>query len=177
LAERQIEILNRAQQLASSLASGSVVVQRNVFLSLVADFMGEPEPDINRLQRMLNLIQQGSGGHLKRGGGYGQQLRAATEELARLLSERDFSPVELKSVFGWTGRLLLIRNLSSGAPVVRKSDSHLPSRKPGEGSAAHVSRSGSPGQGSALGGVGGAGLEALLKLRDRLKEQEGNGKK
>jgi hypothetical protein len=119
MAVTQTEILKKAEQLASTLAGGTTKVGKNVLLSIVADFMSSPHPDRERLRRTLQLLQEGNGGHTKRGGGYGDQIRAAVREVAKELGA-DTSDEELKSLFGWTARLLLVRREGSPAREVKK---------------------------------------------------------
>ncbi|HKV08315.1 MAG TPA: hypothetical protein VJ725_09270, partial [Thermoanaerobaculia bacterium] len=65
----QVEILEKAKPLVSNLAAATVSVKKSAFLAVVADFMSDPNPDLKTLSRTLELLKQGSGGHLKRGGG------------------------------------------------------------------------------------------------------------
>jgi hypothetical protein len=108
MSESNVDIVKRAEQLALSLTAGLSPVGRNAFLGIVSDFQSAPRPDRVRLSRIVQLIQKGSGGHLKRGGGYGEQVKTAAVEIARVL-EDDLSDQDLRSLFGWTARLLLVR--------------------------------------------------------------------
>ena len=110
------DIVEKAERLASSLTAGPVVVGKNVLLGLTADFLSEPRPDRERLRKTIELISEGNGGHLKRGGGYGDQVRTAVIELRRVLEEKDWSDPELKSLLGWTARLLLVRRAPGEQP-------------------------------------------------------------
>ena len=98
----QVDILAEAEKLALRL-SRPVEVKKNVLLSLVADFMSSPRPDRARLRQTLELIGAGSGGHLLRAGGYGDQVQAAVEVLLPVLAEEGWGDSETKSLFGWTG--------------------------------------------------------------------------
>jgi hypothetical protein len=108
MSEPNVDIVKRAEQLALTLTAGSAPVGRNVFLGIVSDFQSAPRPDRDRLSDIVRLVQQGSGGHLKRGGGYGEQVKTAAVEISRVLEE-DLSDQDLQSLFGWTARLLLVR--------------------------------------------------------------------
>lgn len=110
------DIVEKAERLASSLTAGPVVVGKNVLLGLTADFLSEPRPDRERLRKTIKLISEGNGGHLKRGGGYGDQVRTAVIELRRVLEE-DWSDPDLKSLLGWTARLLLVRRAPGQPPT------------------------------------------------------------
>ncbi|HEX5718644.1 MAG TPA: hypothetical protein VF179_20965 [Thermoanaerobaculia bacterium] len=110
MAEQSADIVRRAEQLALSLTSGPTPVKRNILLGITSDFLNDPKPDQGRLRRTVDLIAKGSGGHLKRGGGYGEQVRTAAIEVARVLDENLTDP-ELKSLLGWTARLLLVRRV------------------------------------------------------------------
>jgi hypothetical protein len=111
----QTEILTRAERLASTLAGGRTRVEKNVLLSVVADFLSDPRAELPRLRRTLQLLRAGSGGHLERSDSYRQQIQAVVEELDKTLAEGDLSPGDYKSLFGWTARLLLVR----GGPAER----------------------------------------------------------
>jgi hypothetical protein len=105
----QLPYVERAQKLASELKG----VERNVFLSIVADFLTDPRSEPARLRRMLDLLGKGSGNHLERSGSFGAQARAVIRELTSVLADRDLSPAELRIVLGWTARLLLVRSKKS----------------------------------------------------------------
>ncbi|HKI06300.1 MAG TPA: hypothetical protein VKK31_30255 [Thermoanaerobaculia bacterium] len=106
----QVEIVKNAERLALSLQAGPTPVKsKNAFLSVVATFMSDPSGDLPRLRRTLALLKQGNGGHLKRGGGFGDQVRMVIGEVGRLLDGAEWEAAELKSLFGWTARLLLVR--------------------------------------------------------------------
>lgn len=121
MAKSTAKIVEKAEQLALSLTAGPVVVGKNVLLGLTADFLSEPRPDRERLRKTIKLISEGNGGHLKRGGGYGDQVRTAVTELARVLEEDDLSDLELKSLLGWTARLLLVRRAPGEPQTVGKA--------------------------------------------------------
>src|SRR5437016_10772333 len=107
----QIQILEHAERLTSALVGGAARVERNVLLAVVGDFMADRRPDPQRLRKTLRLLRAGSGGHLKRGGTYAQQIAAVTAELERFLAATgaEIEPLDLKRIFGWTARLLLVR--------------------------------------------------------------------
>jgi len=113
--ESQLALVRQAERLAATLDGGPVKVGKNVLLALVADFVSTPRPDRDRLRRLLKLLQAESGGHVKRGGGYGDQLRLAAREVAAVLAD-DLSNQDLKSLFGWTARLLRNRQDETPAP-------------------------------------------------------------
>lgn len=152
MAEKTADIVTRAEQLALSLTSGPAPVKRNVLLGLTSDFLTDPRPDRERLLRTVRLIAKGSGGHIKRGGGYGEQVRTAAVELAQVLNE-DLSDQDLKSLLGWTARLLLVRRVPGEQASASRTVS-APGR-PKEGKPPDPPRE--PGQNPVLGNV-------LLKL-------------
>jgi hypothetical protein len=116
--QSQLPFVERAQKLASELKG----VERNVFLSIVADFLTDPRSEPVRLSRMLDLLGKGSGNHLERSGSFGAQARAVIRELPSILEDAELSPVELRIVLGWTARLLLVRsgrgNGGGGGPQI-----------------------------------------------------------
>lgn len=115
MAEQSADIVEKAERLALSLTSGPNPVKRNVLLGITSSFLTDPKPDQERLRRTVALIAKGSGGHLKRGGGYGEQVKAAAVEIARVLEE-GLSDAELQSLLGWTARLLLVRRSPEDQP-------------------------------------------------------------
>ena len=121
MAKSQVEIVENAQLLASTLQEGATRFSKNAFLSVVATFMSDPAGDIQRLRRTLALLKEGSGGHLKRGGGFGDQVRVVIREVGRLLDRGEWQPAELKSVFGWTARLLQVRQDIRNSGETRES--------------------------------------------------------
>jgi hypothetical protein len=104
--QSQLPFVERAAKLASNLKG----VERNVFLSIVADFLTDPRSEPARLRRMLDLLEKGSGNHLERSGSFGDQARIVIRELPSILTDKDLSPTELRIVLGWTARLLLVRS-------------------------------------------------------------------
>lgn len=137
----QIEVLNRARDLAAELTARSTPVKAGTLRSIVADFMSAPEPDPAKLRRTLRLLKEGSGGHLARSGNFPDQVLVAIAVLDGVLEGDDLTPQELKTLFGWTARLLMIRSerRGSGAPKrtprrdavgPRGGDRRPPERKP-----------------------------------------------
>lgn len=176
-----IEILKKAEHLASRLNSGPAPVKKNVLLGLVSDFMNEPEPDVRRLRRLLEMIEQGSGGHIRRGAGYGEQLRSAVREIRRVLDEGGLDGKDFKSLFGWTARLLLVRR-ENARPGPREHPSGgggaqqpQTSRRPGPPRAEEHRPAPAPNSGK-LSAVSTKGLSALEKMRRELEDKEKNGK-
>jgi hypothetical protein len=102
----QLPFVERAQELASELKG----VERNVFLSIVADFLTDPRSEPACLSKMLDLLAKGSGNHLNRSGSFGEQARAVIRELPRVLEDEELSPTNLRIILGWTARLLLVRS-------------------------------------------------------------------
>lgn len=102
----QLPFVERAQKLAANLNG----VERNVFLSIVADFLTDPRSEPARLAKMLDLLGKGSGNHLERSVSFGEQARAVIRELPAVLADEGLSPRALRIVLGWTARLLLVRS-------------------------------------------------------------------
>jgi hypothetical protein len=161
----QTAIVQRAEGLASVLTGGPTRVEKNVLLSVVADFMSDPRADLERLRKTLKLLAEGSGGHLKRSTAYAQQIEAVAGGLRDTLADSSLSIDDLKSLLGWTARLLLVREDTgpanagagerpSGGSPGRRSD---PPREP-------VKRG--------LGTIGSKGLSALEKLKQDLERKE-----
>lgn len=121
--DSQLEVLRRAQALAEKLtATPETAVKRSAFLSLVADFMARPEAEPARLRELLRLlVEKRSGGHLLRGKTYAPQIQHAAESLAAEIDRGDFSAQELRSLFGWTARLLEVRH--SGKRPLQENES------------------------------------------------------
>jgi|GEM_PF-5274557 len=160
----QTAIVQRAEQLAGALAGGRTRVEKNVLLSVVADFMSDPRADLDRLRRTLKLLGDGSGGHLKRSTSYAQQIEAVVDGLGEVLADSSLSLADLKSLFGWTARLLLVRGESppattAGDPPAGSSPGSKagPRKEP-------VKRG--------LGSIGQKGLSALEKLKQDLERKE-----
>jgi hypothetical protein len=169
----QKAILGHAERLASALGGGATRVERNTLLALVGDFMAERIPEPERLLKTLRLVRAGNGGHLKRGGSYAQQIMAATGEIERFLAAAGtaLEPNDLKSVFGWTARLLLVRGglpaaarqsgaRAEGRPVPR----HEPARPRPARPAAAPPRT--------FGGIKPQGLSALEKLKALIENRD-----
>ena len=177
----QTEILEHAERLAVALAGGEVRVERNVLLAVVADFMADPKPDCLKLRRTLDLLGQGSGGHLKHGGKtYSAQIRAAVAELLAFLDAETLETVDYRSLFGWTARLLLVQDLDtprngvmapaptgSGGGTDRGNAAGPERRRPPKSPTAPPK----PGRGT-LSAVNAKGLEALQQFKQRLAERE-----
>lgn len=177
----QTEILEHAERLAVALAGGEVRVERNVLLAVVADFMADPKPDCLKLRRTLELLGQGSGGHLKRGGKtYPAQIRTVVAELLAFLDSETLEAAGYRSLFGWTARLLLVQDLdtprdggmkpvptSSGGGANRGNAAGPDRRRPPKPPTAPPK----PGRGT-LGAVSAKGLEALQQFKQRLAERE-----
>jgi hypothetical protein len=162
----QTQILERAERLASSLIGGQTRVERNVLLAVVGDFMSDCRADPERLRKTLRLLRAGSGGHLKRGGSYGQQVAVVTAELERQLDAENLEAGDLKSLFGWTARLLLVRGTFFPAEKqAAPRRAAVPERSRRQGPA----KSPPP---VAFGGLNPKGLSALEKLKQQLQERD-----
>jgi len=173
-----IEILKKAEHLAARLNSGPAPVKKNVLLGLVSDFMNEPEPDVRRLRTLLEMIEQGSGGHIRRGAGYGDQLRSAVREIRRVLDEGGIEGRDFKSLFGWTARLLLVRR-ENARPEPREqraggggAQQAQTTRRPGPQRSEERRPAPVPNSGK-LGALSFQGLSALEKMKRDLEEREG----
>jgi hypothetical protein len=172
-----VEILERAELLAARLNGGPAPVKKNVLLGLISDFMNEPEPDVRRLRRLLEMIEQGSGGHIRRGAGYGDQLRAAVREIRKVLDKGGLDGKDYKSLFGWTARLLLVRSTPRDTrPQLKEREGGRPSRPETRRSTPDRSERFTPQPPSTrLGGVNTKGMSALEKLRKQMEDQEKGG--
>jgi hypothetical protein len=171
MALSQTEILDRVERLASTLAGGATRVEKNVLLAVVADFMTDRQPDLAKLRRTLSLLADGSGGHLKRGGGYAGQIKTVVAALDDLLDAEPLESDEYKSLFGWTARLLLVRGLSpppkgagSSAPPATRERRPASAPKPPTRPAQQ------------LGSIDQKGLSALQKLKQEIEKREKNDK-
>jgi hypothetical protein len=165
----QTEILKRAEQLAGALTGGPIRVERNVLLAVVADFMSDRQPDLKKLRRTLEFLGEGSGGQLKRGGAYANQIRIVAAELGKFLDSESLQQADCKSIFGWTARLMLVRGLpaapqgagSSNAPALPDSR-----RRPKPALSSRPSQ---------LGAIDQKSLSVLERLKQGLEEREKNG--
>jgi hypothetical protein len=108
--QSQLPFVTRAEALASLLKS----VERNVFLSIVADFLTDPRSEPAHLMRMLELLGKGSGNQLKRSGTFGDQALVVVQHLPSILNDENLSPAVLRSILGWTSRLLKVRSGKNG---------------------------------------------------------------
>jgi hypothetical protein len=162
----QVEVLERAERLASTLAAGDPRVEKNVLLAVVGDFMTDRRPDLHRLRRILLLLGQGSGGQLKRGGNYGGQVRAVVAQLTKLIDAEALDSDDYKSLFGWTARLLLVRSLPPPAPGATGPQTGKGPRESKPKSSPKTTT------GSALGTVGQETLSSLEKFKRQLEERE-----
>ena len=180
MALSQVEILKKAEPLASNLAAGVVSVKKNAFLAVVADFMSDPNPDLKTLSKTLELLKQGSGGHLKRGGGFGDQVRAVVGELTRLLlEEKGLQPADYKSLFGWTARLLTVRQNPQGARNAdRRREGPRPQQRSGPpgGRPPQSSKPPQPQASSKIPAIGGKSFDTLKNLKAQLEKGEGEKK-
>jgi hypothetical protein len=127
--QSQLPYVNRAVELASRLKG----VERNVFLSIVADFLTDPRSKPASLVRLLELLGKGSGNQLKRSGTFGDQALVVVQYLPAILKDRDLSAPELRSVLGWTSRLLKVRSGKNGegdGPQPRRPANQMRPTKP-----------------------------------------------
>jgi hypothetical protein len=162
----QTEIVQRAERLATELTGGPVRVEKNVLLSVVADFLSDPRADVERLRKTLRLLKEGSGGHLERSGSYAQQVKAVANGLGETLADHDLSPDDLKSLFGWTARLLLVRGVGEERrPVPASTDQRGRAPGPKTQPRPEPAKRG-------LGSLGKKSLSALEKLRADLEKKE-----
>jgi len=159
MSKSQVEIVNNASLLATDL-QGAEVESKSAFLSIVGSFMSDPTGDIKRLRHMMTLLDKGSGGHLDRGAGFGEQARAVIREVGRLLDRGEWQPDELKSVFGWTARLLQVR-----LPPRRKGPP-----EPSGGQAPHHQGKRQPTK--PLGGLSGKNLDVLKSIQPPKPDDE-----
>jgi len=160
----QLDVLAEAETLALRL-SRPVQVKKNVLLSLVADFMSAPRPDRERLRETLELLRSGSGGHVLRAGGYGEQAKAALDILLSVFEQEGWTEADLKSLFGWTARLLQVKPVDSpAAPPNRTQTSPVQPRRP-------------PPPAKPLGGLSPKGRDTLEELKKKLQGKENGDKR
>lgn len=162
----QTEIVERAERLATELGGGPVRIEKNVLLSVVADFLSDPRPDVERLRKTLKLLKDGNGGHLRRTASYAQQVEALADGLRETLNDNTLSPTDLKSLFGWTARLLLVRG-----EMVERTPSPGKTGRTDSSPRAKAEPLPEPPK-RALGGIGKSGLLALEKLKEGLEKKE-----
>ncbi|MFY9823118.1 MAG: hypothetical protein WAM82_17175 [Thermoanaerobaculia bacterium] len=101
---------------------------------IVADFLTDPRSEPARLLKMLDLLGKGSGDQLKRSEAFGEQAEKVARQLPAILRDSSFSSVELRTVLGWTSRLLQVRSgkYVDGPKRSKTPHSHgLPNRPPG----------------------------------------------
>ncbi len=173
MSKSQVEIVQNAQRLAADLQAGPSVT-KNALLSVVATFMSDPAGDLERLGRTLKLLENGSGGHLKRGGGFGEQVHLVIREVNLLLARNEWQPKELKSLFGWTARLLQVRqgNRSPGREESRTTRNDRQGPRQGR-SRNQEKRPPSPPVKKTFQGVSGKNLDVLKAFGKKLSDPEG----
>jgi hypothetical protein len=150
-------MVRQAELLAGRLTERpEAAVGRNVFRALVAEFRAAP--DLERFRRLVQLAGKGSGRHKQRTHGYGDQLSQACEVLSAFVAKTRLELVELKSVFGWTARLLPAKGgegtAADEAPAKRGREP-VPAQTPSK--------------------FGGLGKDALAALKDLVTKKEENG--
>ncbi len=160
-----LEIVERARLLAADLAHSETPVEKNVLRSLVADFTAVPDP--SRLRQMLDLVLTGSGGHLLRGQGYGDQVRMAAREILRVLGE-GWEATECRTLFGWTARLLLVARQATES----NEEAREPKRPAQNHQRSRQSKAGNskPQEKGVFQGLGAKNREALLAFKKGLTE-------
>jgi hypothetical protein len=158
MSQTQTQILLKADRLATDLAGGAVRVEKNVLLSMVAEFMSDPQGDVERLRQTLKLLKAGSGGHLKRTANYAQQVETVVDGLEETLADGDLTPGDLKSLLGWTARLLLVQ--ADAAP--RFEDTQRAGPPPRKAPP-------KPNSSKTFGGMGAKNQSTLERLKEKLK--------
>ncbi len=117
----RVALVEEAGRLAEQLKTGEVQVSRNLWLSLLADFMNAPGNDATEakehLLKMLHLLVKGSGGHLARSYSYRKQVALAARVLKQAFNENNLSLKQFHSLFGWTARLLLLKSRPAATSV------------------------------------------------------------
>ncbi|MFN7963394.1 MAG: hypothetical protein U0002_19185 [Thermoanaerobaculia bacterium] len=124
-----LPLLQEAQRLAALLTEHrETAVKRGLLLSVTADFLGRG--GLPRLLRTLEALGRGSGGHLRRGGGYRDQMEALLRVLSAELPRFSGTEEELKTVLGWTGWLLATAQNPDLAtsPAPREKPAEKPTR-------------------------------------------------
>jgi hypothetical protein len=173
MSKSQVEIVENAGRLAADL-QGSGVESKNAFLSVVATFISDPSGDVKRLRRMMTLLKDGSGGHLNRGSGFGDQARAVIREVGSLLDRGEWQPEELKSLFGWTARLLQVKQAPGRdiredprGQVSNRPDPRRPSRplRPPRGPHPTTEKESARQPAKPLGGLSGKNLDVLKSIK------------
>jgi len=94
-----------------------------------------------------------------RGGGYGEQAKVALEAILAVLAEAEWNDDDLKSLFGWTARLLQTKPPQAPVPkshFTKPPPSQPPRPKP---------------VGKPLGGLGAKGLDLLEKMKQQLEKK------
>ena len=180
MSKSQVEIVENAGRLATDL-QGAGVESKSAFLSIVASFLSDPSGDVNRLRRMMTLLKGGSGGHLNRGSGFGDQARAVIREVGSLLDRGEWQPEELKSLFGWTARLLQVRQAprrevpeGPRGQTRHPQDPRRPGRPPRAAREPHSVSEKKPVRQppKRLGGLSGKSLDALKSFGAKLPKTE-----
>lgn len=136
-------------------------VKRNTLLSVVASAHDHPD----ELRAVLEGLRDGSGGHRDRGRGYGDQVVSAAKVLLEFLDEHPLPPEELRTVFGWTARELLVKEEFGGKPGRSQGGPKQPraDTSPGEGKP-------EPKTGGKFGLVG-KNQDVLARLKDELQDE------
>jgi len=175
MSKSQVEIVQSAERLAARLQAGPQV-SKNALLSVVGTFMSDPTGDLERLRRTMTLLEKGSGGHLKRGAGFGEQVRLVIREVSQVLRRGKWQAADLKSLFGWTARLLLVRQ----APRVQEGrgpQGPRPSRPPrplrDQRTSSERPKEMPPQPTKPLGTLSGKNLDALKALGEKLSKPDG----
>jgi len=164
------ELVRQAEVLADELRAAPSPVQRNIFLSLVAGFLGDG--DVGRMRRLLEVLRDErsvSAAHFERSGSWGDQARHARGVLARLLATAETDSRHLQTLFGWTARILEIRakfgDRRPSGPASGRGGSGGPRRRRA-GDASSVEPKPRP---AGRLGLGGRSLDALERLRRRIE--------
>ncbi|CAM2070116.1 hypothetical protein SCOR_32375 [Sulfidibacter corallicola] len=124
-------LVREAAQLAERLHSRDTLVSRNLLLSIVSEFVASGGEDVAeekaKLIKTLILVGKGVGGHLDRSTRFRNQYSLAVKVLVEVLNRDDLEYQDLCRLFGWTGRMLLVRDKlrrdqesSGGTHTVRK---------------------------------------------------------
>lgn len=165
-------LIEDAHALADELWSRGGV-KRSTFGALLARF--RTDGDREQLTRLLRELRTGSGGHIRRGRGFGDQVDAAAAVLESFLARSRHTSAELQTIFGWAGRDLLVFEASKKPRGDRRSPTASRGRQDrsaaqtrGQASEPTPAEEAPP---EKIGGLKGSAMAALLEVKGRLPKK------